>query len=122
MTRFRWFGFAAVVVCASVFLMGCGDSSAPAYDTAPATIDESNTDTCPARPAPDSLCDALEGLYPEPPTPAEQIVLDEEQRQLEENWVEDPSRPADSPEPYPPGVPDEPEEKPCGAGGPAEVC
>ena len=104
MTRFRWFGFAAVVVCASVFLMGCGDSSAPAYDTAPATIDESNTDTCPARPAPGSWCETLDSL---PPPPAS-------------GGQDAPSLPEDYRE-YTPGD-YEPEEKPCGAGGPAEVC
>jgi len=118
MTRFRWFGFAAVVVCASVSLLGCGDSQDGQPSNTPADYSAPSD-----YPAPDDENEPewLEGI-PEPPTPAEQIVLDEEQRQLEENWVEDPSRPADSPEPYPPGVPDEPEEKPCGAGGPAEVC
>ena len=35
MTLFRWFGFAAVVACASVSFMGCGDSSGPAQDGQP---------------------------------------------------------------------------------------
>ena len=109
MTRFRWFGFAAVVACALVALMGCGDSSAPAYDTNP-TADYSAPSDYPA-PGDENEPEWLEGI-PEPPTPAEQIVLDEEQRELEENWVDAPSLPEDYPEPYTPGD-YETEEQPC---------
>jgi hypothetical protein len=74
MMRVRWFGFAAVVACASVSLMGCGEgASGPSNNGRPPS-------NAPA-----------DGSY----IPDDPIYL-----------------PGDY----------EPEEKPCGAGGPAEVC